>query len=128
MMKKAKIIKNGNVNLEPIKLDKFTNKYPVYDKMQAVFTEHFKKIQTEKDRLLFERVCQRVVTDEPINLTDEAKRRFPRIVCERHQDQSEHWYWNDGTENGLHLISFYWARPEENRLNDTAITIGFTYR
>ena len=84
-------------------------------------------LQAEKDRLLGVRIVERVRNiNEPINFNEEITRRFPRIKCEFNSpDQSEHWYWNDGTKEGLHLISFYQNEP---KFNDPFTTIGLSYR
>lgn len=84
-------------------------------------------IQGQKDKLLFDRICERVKTDEPINLNEEGKRMFPRIKCLYHDtDQSEHWYWNDGSIKGLHLISFY-QEPLTTDYENFKMTSGIKY-
>lgn len=101
----------------------------MYDKMQDVISEAVKQIQAQKDKLLFERICQRVETNEPINLDEEVKRRFPRLMREYNRvDQSEHWYWNDGTKEGQHLISFYQSIETDIMTEPYKANFGFTYR
>lgn len=97
-----------------------------YNKMHDVISEAVKDLQASKTKLIFDRVCERVKTDEPINLDIEKFRRFPRLKMEYDsRDQSEHWYWNDGTEEGLHIISFYTSEP---KINTPEYSMGFTYR
>ena len=95
--------------------------------IQKAIQELSEKIYAEKERLLLERIKERVLTNEPINVINEFQRRFPRIKIELYShDQSEHYYWNDGTKEGLHLISFY---QKESSLNiNEPITFGFTYK
>lgn len=72
-------------------------------------------LQNQKEELLSKRILERVINkglliiyDKPFSYKEESVRRFPRIKCEYNSaDQSEHYYWNDNTEQGLHLISFY---------------------
>lgn len=68
----------------------------------------FEQFQKQKEKLLFDRICERVQTNEPIDLQMESKRMFPRIkMVYNSMENSEHYYWNDGSFDGIHLISFY---------------------
>lgn len=84
-------------------------------------------LQAKKDKLIFDRITERAKLDQPFNIQDEAQRMFPRIKMVRDTvDQSEHWYWNDGSIGGLHLISFY---PDNDfDWNSTKFTAGFKYK
>lgn len=84
------------------------------------------KVNNEKERLVFERCCERIETGEPIDFSKEMLRRFPRIKMEIHRDGSEHYYWNDGSEDGLHLISFYYTQDID--MIDYKVNFGFTYK
>lgn len=91
------------------------------------------KLEAEKERLLFQRFVERIKTSEPISFTEEAKKRFPRIKCEHDKyDNSVHYYWNDGSDNGLHLISFYSAEidfTDPDFMNmDNEFKVGFKYK
>jgi len=96
------------------------------DYMSKIIQEAAEKLQVEKDRLLRLRIKERVIGE--IDLTQEIQRRFPRIAKEYNSpDQSEHWYWNDGSINGIHLISFY-QNIEQNLMGDDGkFNIGFKY-
>lgn len=87
------------------------------------------KIEAEKERLLFQRCVERIKTNEAIDFTKEAKKRFPRIKMELNSnDNSVHYYWNDGSDEGLHLISFYSVDIDCDLLTkDSDLKIGFKY-
>lgn len=64
------------------------------------------KLQKQKEELILLRIKERV--GEDIDLMQEIPKRFPRIVvvC-NNLGQEENWYWNDGSDNGLLLITFF---------------------
>lgn len=87
------------------------------------------KLEAEKERLIKLRVEERAKTE--IDFMEESLRRFPRIARTfQSTDQSEHWYWNDGSKEGLRLISFYQVIDTNfmNKENDYKINCGFKYR
>lgn len=63
------------------------------------------ELEDKKEALIKLRLKERANIE--IDFIEESFRTFPRISrtfqC---TDQSEHWYWNDGSKDGLHLISF----------------------
>lgn len=96
--------------------------------INEIIQQSVANIQSQKDKLLFDRICERVKTDEPINLNEESKRMFPRIKCNYNSiDQSEHWYWNDGSIKGLHLISFYSDPMTMEKSMDNIFSINLRY-
>lgn len=95
--------------------------------MDKVITDIVKKAQTEKERLLFQRCVERIKINEPINFNEELKKMFPRIKAIRDRE-GEHWYWDDGSDGGLHLISFFENNDFEfSEGTRKAITV-FNYR
>jgi len=71
------------------------------------FTEEYtaklgKQLADKKDELIKERLIEKGF--EHI-LSDSPTRRFKRIVVEKHPDY-EHWYADNGTEEGVLIISF----------------------
>lgn len=85
------------------------------------------KLISEKDGLILQRVNERAKLEEPFDLIEEAKRMFPRIkMLFDSNNQSEHWYWNDGSIDGLHLISFY---PQVDfDVENRSYKAGFNYK
>ena len=82
----------------------------IYDKKEALVKKYLGIIANQKE----------------FDAEAEQEKRFPRLICTvDSSDQSEHWYWNDGTEDGLHIISFYPAHSSS--LNEISTTIAFTY-
>lgn len=82
------------------------------------------KINKDKENLILQRIKERVFLNQEdimkrnFDLVSESQRRFPRIVRELRPNQEESYYWNDGTENGLHLITFYQKAPEVKNVNE----------
>lgn len=84
------------------------------------------ELQKETERLIKLRIKERV--KEEIDFNKEFKKRFPRILREFNSiDRSEHWYFNDNTDNGLHLISFYEDINSDFMDEKYKATIGFKY-
>lgn len=97
------------------------------DYLSKIVQEASTKLEQEKERLIKLRVSERV--GEEVDLLKEATKRFPRIAREFHSaDQSEHWYWNDGSDKGLHLISFYQDFEQDLMSKDYKFNAGFKYR
>lgn len=96
-----------------------------YSKMSEMISELAKKLNDEKERLIKQRISERVGTKYDV-FTDQVK-RFPKLVKEYHSDdQSEHYYWNDGSDNGLHIISFY--QKNNFDINKSSFDLGFNYK
>lgn len=97
------------------------------DYLSKIVQESAAKLEQEKERLIKLRVTERVGKD--IDLLKEATKRFSRIGREFNSiDQSEHWYWNDGSDKGLHLISFYQDFEQDLMSKDYKFNAGFKYR
>jgi hypothetical protein len=60
--------------------------------------------QEKKSQMVKEAIKKKGIS---IDWELEEKRRFKSIICEYHKDSGlEHYYYNDGSINGLLLISF----------------------
>jgi len=77
---------------------------------------------------ILDRVIKEGLVQMPLNLKEEKQRRFPRLGCFCHDDGSEHWYWNDGSNDGLHLISFYPNKHLAPASEDNKLAAAFYYR
>jgi hypothetical protein len=78
------------------------------DLLGSIVDEQIKKINTEKEKLLQQRIHQLIGTK--ISLEEECKRMFPRIkrrICNTSVVTIEEYWWNDGSEEGKCLISFF---------------------
>jgi hypothetical protein len=76
------------------------------DQMSNLVLDLALRINKEKERLIQERISILICSD--FNIYEDAKKRFPRIkVVYDKSNNSEHYYWNDGSENGQLLISFF---------------------
>jgi len=108
----------------------FTNYNKQMQSLTDTITEHANKINTEKERLVIERI--KAITGEDIDLKKETQRIFPRIAGKISQiDKSEAFFWNDGTEMGKEIITFY-PFEEIPRFTEEDMTIkmnfGFKYK
>lgn len=97
-LEKAKLIYNVNVNLERLEL---FNESP----MQKIIQDYAKTLQDKKEDIIKEAL--KIHVNEPIDLMTEIKRMFPRIKCILTPENSELFYWDNGTDEGQLLVTFY---------------------
>lgn len=97
------------------------------NRMYELIKHEIEKLMLEKQKLIIQRVQQ--LAGVELDFESEKKRVFPRITARHYLDHTEKWYWNDGSVNGLLLISFY---PDDDnfKVGDSlnTINIGFKYR
>lgn len=84
-----------------------------------IIDEQVKEVVRVKEELLKERLFK--ILGYELDLDAEVKRRFPRVLKEVRPDQSEHYYWNDGTDLGRFIISFH------IKISDMEIKKPFNY-
>lgn len=120
-MEKAKLIYNGNVNLDRIA----SNGFNFFDEspMQKIIADAYKKIREEQERLIILALKEKVGIE--IDPKEEAKRRFPRLHIENQNQETTYW-WNDGTAQGTRLITFYYDLPSIDDTNK--FFVAFKYR
>ena len=95
------------------------------NELQNMIVESSHNINYEKERLITERI--KILFNKDIDLITEMQRMFPRIAAKRSDiDKSEAFFWNDGTEFGKPIITFY---PFENspELSSEPLTVKITY-
>ena len=94
--------------------------------LQSIIENACQELAQKKDALLLQAIRDKVSLSDSFDAKTEGLRTFPRLkMIFDNIDMSEHWYWNDGSEKGLRLISFY---PSENDIFSNEITIGFDYK
>ena len=82
-------------------------------------------LMRQKELLIKERLIQ-IVGDE-VDLIAESKRMFPRIKSVYYQsDKSEAYYWNDGSENGVRIITFY-SLDADIEYGNRSVLLGFKW-
>jgi hypothetical protein len=65
-------------------------------------------IEKQKEDLMLQKLAEKVNLDKDFDIKAEALSRFPRLRVFCNKDLGEeHWYWNNGTFEGLRIISFY---------------------
>ncbi len=121
-MEKAKLIYNGNVNLDRIA----SNGFNFFDEspMQKIISEASKKIREEQEQLIVKTIKEK--TGVTIDPKEESERRFPRIGIEYGHNQENTYWWNDGTKEGLRIITFYYEPLP--CIDSKDFFVGFKYR
>jgi hypothetical protein len=104
---------------------KMVKDFDIENPIQSILQDQIAKISKAKEDLIFKAFADKV--NEPINFIEEMQRRFPRIAKVVDRDQSEHYYWNDGSKDGLRIISFYPTPLEMGNIDNYKFTVGFTY-
>lgn len=94
--------------------------------LNEVIKDLSQKIESQKEALIEAELKQRI--GNGINLHEEHKRKFPRLKMEKTHQGIENWYWDDGTENGMLLISFWTEVQSENINGSFAITSVLKYK
>ena len=79
------------------------------------------QIQSKVNAILEQRIWQ---FDPYFDSEQEAKKRFKR-VCQEVRGEIHSYYWNDGSERGIHLFSYKIVHPEWN-INEPIGTTKFT--
>lgn len=98
-------------------------------KQEDIIKEVAGNIQKQKDDLILQRINERSGLVIPFNIEEEKHRRFPRIKCDDMPGVHEAWYWNDGSINGIHLITFYYE-PLNMELDGSkrSFTVNLSYK
>ena len=78
-------------------------------------------IHSKVNAILEQRILQIDPTFSPDN---EAKKRFKR-VCQEVRGEIHSYYWNDGSERGIHLFSYKIVHPEWS-INEPIGAMKFT--
>lgn len=93
--------------------------------VQDMVQQMAKEISAKKEDLIKNKLTELIGCEVDLEL--ECKRRFPRIVrFTDDADMSEHYYWNDGSIDGLRVISFY-SNPPDFTENNKFIS-AFNYK
>lgn len=79
-------------------------------KLERMISDVIAKVFEQKEQQLVNALKSHEIDIDP---KEEALRRFPRLLCEVHDQEQRH-YWNDGSEHGLHIITFVDNTPSES--------------
>lgn len=63
------------------------------------------KILAQKQDVIVEAILNKVGIE--FDIVAESKRTFPRVASKILHNGHEQWYWDDGSEEGLRLVTFY---------------------
>lgn len=92
--------------------------------IQELLNKHIASIQEKKDNLVKQRLFEYLGYE--LDILKESQRRFPRLLIISQNDEISY-YWNDGTDNGYRLITFYYEPYKFNELDNTVCTY-FSYK
>ena len=81
--------------------------------------EWSKRIQAKKEEVFLQRLKELNIE---FDLEEEKKRRFPRFRIETEMYKETYWY-NDGSVEGLRIITFVTSQPSLPNINDAVSTI-----
>lgn len=105
----------------------------VYNQViQKAMEDVVKRVSEAKEKLLNDAMLQRAKEGKIAGhfvLAEEVKKPFPRIKGFVDHQGNEHYLYNDGSDEGLHLVSFYKEEPKFELSADSRSlgTIGFKY-
>lgn len=72
--------------------------------MEKVMNDFYSNIRKSKEKIFFNKLSDLGID---INLENESKRRFKRFIIESHIDTGhETWFYNDGSLEGLRVVTF----------------------
>lgn len=92
---------------------------------QTIVNNIVNSIQKQQDELIKKRLNRILGYD--LNLEDECKRRFPRIGI-FNQDTETSYYWNDGSIDGIRIITFIQNPIDFSNLENNKLTTSISYK
>lgn len=92
---------------------------------QTIVNDIVRSIQKQQDELIKKRLNRILGYD--LNLEDESKRRFPRIGI-FHQNTETSYYWNDGSIDGIRIITFIQNPIDFTNLENNKLTTSISYK
>lgn len=90
----------------------------------SVIEEFTRSIISKQESLLKERLFEYLGYE--LDILEESKRRFPRLLQVSKYNGAD-FYWNDGTENGYRLLSYYITEPDYTKLDNGIATSYFKF-
>jgi len=98
--------------------------------IEQILSTYMQKCEQEKQKIIAQRISDLGLI---FDIETEKISRFKKLMVESHIDQGmQSWYFNDGSPEGLHLVTFFDQRPKlsdswDNRKASYTIDTGFTY-
>jgi hypothetical protein len=95
-----------------------------FDIQQKLIGEVIDEINKKKDAVIMQRFAELGID---IDIEAEKRRRFKRFVVEHSETEETYWY-NDGSESGLRIITFKKWQPNYDMKNpNNTITCEVSY-
>ncbi len=93
--------------------------------MQDIMNNAVKNIQQQQDEVIKKRLFE--ILGYELDIEEEGKRRFPRIgIFQR--DNETNYYWNDGSINGIRIITFIQEPIDFKEIENGKLSVGLSYR
>lgn len=93
------------------------------DFLSKAYEKVIHDVQAKKYELIFERINK---LGNKYTFDDFKNSRFKRLICERHPD-CEIWYYDNGTNEGQKIITFYPETNTDEMNKQFMINYGFKY-
>lgn len=93
--------------------------------MQDIINKAVENVQKQQEQLIKDRLFD--ILGYELDIEEEGKRRFSRIgIFQR--DNETHYYWNDGSINGIRIITFIQEPINFDSINDNKLSINLSYK
>lgn len=92
---------NPQLHLQNVSLSNF------FDKQHEIISNMIIEINRKKETIIMQR-CEKLGIE--MDAEAEQRRRFKRFVVEYNDTEETYWY-NDGSETGLRIVTFKKAQP-----------------
>lgn len=92
---------------------------------QSIINDIVTKIQLQQEKLIKKRFLRLIGFE--LDIEQETKRRFPRLGI-FHQDNEISYYWNDGSIDGIRIITFIQEPINFNDIENGKLSVGLSYR
>lgn len=93
--------------------------------IQDAINDAVRNIQQQQEELIKRRVLR--LTGLELDIIEESKRRFPRLVGFQKGNEMSY-YWNDGSVDGICIITFVQEPMDLSKLDDLKLSISVSYK
>lgn len=93
--------------------------------MQEILNDAVKNIQQQQEELIKKRFLRLIGFE--LDIVEESKRRFPRLGIFQQENETSY-YWNDGSIDGIRIITFYQEPINFDSINDNKLSVNLSYK
>lgn len=88
--------------------------------LSQIYYQTLQNLNKEKQRIFVQKLNEKGFT---IDLMEQRGKKFKDVLI-INEDEKEHWFYNNGTNEGLKVVTFY---PKEPSFLGNEVTVGFLY-